>query len=436
MAPSVPNTVPQEARPGRAAWAPVVRRPTKAARAVRDIPWLVVTLQAAGLWTSSRVIVLIFTYFAVLFSFGAHGAQTHLIGGHPHAVFSLQALLQSWYRWDALRYVHIATSGYAAPQDTAFFPLFPLEIRLFMLPLGNGHPLVAGMLAANLDALAAFIALGLLAYRELDLQAVPRVILVAAAYPLAFFTAAAYADVLFLAFTLFSLLSARRGSWNQAAAFAFLAGLTRPTAVVLVLPLLWEYCRRHDWWRGRLRERFGPADLRRLVLLGGAVPLAVALYAAYLWQRFGHPLLFMRVQSEYWHRVDMPLWRSLPRAIAEFAATPAGTYDQARLLVDLAPLTLFALLTVASIRRIPVAFTLYMLGTLYLCVATPMLDTQLNDPDIFVSSGRFLIAAFPIFLLLGSWMKQRPWLEMLLLGGGFALQAILAAFFLSGGWLV
>jgi hypothetical protein len=392
--------------------------------------------QCMGLWAASRVVLLLLTYFAVLFSTAATGTDTHLVGTAPHRTFSPGALLLSWYRWDATYFGQIATTGYSKPQDAAFFPLFPLQIRLIMLLLGNAHPVTAALLAANADALLAFIALGLLAARELGPGLVGSVMLVSAAYPLAFFTLTAYSDALFLALAILTMLAARRGTWVWAGMCAGLAGLTRPTAVVLVLPLLWEYGRQQAWWRGRRRDLLQPQGLARLVLVAGAAPLGIAVYAGYLGLRFDHPLLFLHAQSQYWGRVSLPLWRSVPMAVAAFVATPAGTYDQARLLVDVGPLVVGTVVTLATFRRIPVAYTLYLAGLLYVCVATPLLDPTQHDPDLFVSSGRFLLAAFPLFLVLARWMRSRRWLEMVLLGGGFGLQALLLSFFLRGGWLV
>jgi Gpi18-like mannosyltransferase len=380
--------------------------------------------------------LLLLTYFAMLFSTAATGSNTHLVGTAPHRTFTPGALLLSWYRWDAAYFGQIATTGYSKPQDVAFFPLFPLQIRLIMLPLGTAHPVAAALLAANADALLAFIALGLLATRELGPGSVRSVVLVAAAYPLAFFTMTAYSDALFLALAVMTMLAARRGAWVGAGLCAGLAGLTRPTAVVLVLPLLWEYGQQQAWWQGRRRNLLQQQVLARLALLASAAPVGIALYAGYLGLRFDHPLLFVHVQSQYWSRVSMPLWRSIPLAIAAFFAMPAGTYEQARLLVDLGPLVVCTLVTLATIRRIPVAYTLYLVGLLYVCVATPVHNPTRYDSDLFVSSGRFLLAAFPLYLVLARWTRTRRWLEMVLMGGGFGLQAILLSFFLSGGWLV
>jgi hypothetical protein len=41
-----------------------------------------------------------------------------------------------------------------------------------------------------------------------------------------------------------------------------------------------------------------------------------------------------------------------------------------------------------------------------------------------------------MFLLLGRWIRARPALDTLIVGGGFALQAIFTAYFLTGGYLI
>jgi len=42
----------------------------------------------------------------------------------------------------------------------------------------------------------------------------------------------------------------------------------------------------------------------------------------------------------------------------------------------------------------------------------------------------------PVYLILARAIRRVPWLDILLIGGGFAMQALLMAFVLTGGWLV
>ena len=108
------------------------------------------------------------------------------------------------------------------------------------------------------------------------------------------------------------------------------------------------------------------------------------------------------------------------------------SYEVARSLVDLAPVALFALVLLAGVRRLPASFTVYMACLLLLVVSSPRPERL----GYFVSAGRYFTAAVPAFLLLGRWVVRRPWLDLLLVSGGFLLQAVFAAFFLAGGWMV
>jgi hypothetical protein len=157
-----------------------------------------------------------------------------------------------------------------------------------------------------------------------------------------------------------------------------------------------------------------------------AVPLGLGTYMLYLGRQFHNPLSFARAAQVSWLHKGMPPWQSLPLALHELFITPPWTYQQALVLLDLIPLLAFLFITLATIRYQPFAFTLYMLGLLTLIVISPVTWT----PDTFVSAGRYLIPAIPIFLLLSRWSLRRPGLDLLLVGG-FLLQGALLTLWLT-----
>jgi hypothetical protein len=399
--------------------------------ASRSLGWPVIALQAAAMWLATRVALLLFTYFAPLFLAGL----TH----HASQPLPPRTLLLQWQRWDALWYIGIAQHGYVTAQATAFFPLYPLLIRAMTLVIGT-HWITASLLVANLGALGGFVGIGLLAAHELGTEdAAWPAIRVMAAYPLAFFLAAPYTEGLFLAAASFSLLAMRRGRWPWATACAALALLTRPTGLILVLPLLWEFGAQHGWWQraawrwGTWRERGRLLSLARAGLIVASIAAAGGLYMLFLWHQFGDGLLFLHAEHHYWRHQPIVAVAAHPQPAAPQAIQAmAWTYDQARSLVDLGPVLIFGALTVAGMRRLPVSLTLYMLALLALIVSSPRPDRL----GFFVSAGRYLIAAVPAFLLLGRWAARRPWLDILLVSAGFLMQAVFALFFLAGGWMV
>lgn len=142
---------------------------------------------------------------------------------------------------------------------------------------------------------------------------------------------------------------------------------------------------------------------------------------------FGHPLAYEQAQ-QYWRRTAMPPWRAVAYLGKVLGSPALLAYDEARTLIDLAPAIIFIMLTIVCARRMPVAFTLYMIAEF--CLASGTQRPGFDFP--FAATGRYLLPSVPLFLVLSRWTTRRPWLAMLLVGGGFMLPAAFTAFFLSG----
>lgn len=389
-------------------------------------------LMAAGVWAATRLVYAVLTYVSLVFA-----------ANQPS---SARAVLLAWDIWDATWYQLISRVGYASIETTAFFPLYPMLIRGVSVVLGHGSGpippdqdvvrVAVAMALANLGALLAFIGLALLADHEsggADGDFARRTVVLLAAYPFAFYLAAGYAEGFFLAEAVFALYFARRARWLPALVAALLAGLTRPTGVALALPLLWEFGRHHGWWqRDRAPRDLRPGSLAVGLLVAGSTLLGTGIYAAYLWSRFGTPLVWLHVQGSGWHRVTAPLWITALRLAHRAVSGPIFSPPKAALLLQLLPLLLLlAALAFGLARKLPMAFSLYLAGVAYLAVAAPVVQQY----ELIVSAGRYVLIAFPMFLILSGWLRSRPSLELAWVGGGFALQAILLGVFLRGGWV-
>lgn len=396
------------------------------------IEWRVVAKRAAGIWLATRIALLAVTYYAVTYLHGtANGPVVH---DTPVLSLSPDTYLNAWQQWDVNWYLQIATTGYAGnPGNAAFYPLYPLLIRGVMFVVGANHALFAAMLLSNLAALAAFIGLGLLVAHEAGLETATRSIVIFAAYPLAFFLTAGYGDGLFIALAVFALLFARRGQWWWAAGCALLAGFTHITALILVAPLLWEFGRQHNWWRDGawrtwLRQ---PRAVAELIALAAAVPASLAIFDFYLWRLFGGKLLILHVEESNWSRHLTLPWNTLLFAVRDFFAAPFGSMGEAHMLFDLVPVLVFGAITVVLLRRMPMAYTLYMVGLVGLALTSPV--TVGNEP--LLAAGRYMMAAIPIFSVLGLWAR-RSWLNTLLVSAGFGVQAILLMQFFAHSWII
>ncbi|HEV8191903.1 MAG TPA: hypothetical protein VGP82_10525, partial [Ktedonobacterales bacterium] len=306
-------------------------------------------------------------------------------------------------------------------------------IRVATWILGGSNRLLAAMIVSNLGTLLAFVALSLLAAHEYGNAAGPKTTRMLAAYPLAFFLFAPYTEGLFIGFAALSLLCARRGQWLWAALWAFLAGLTRPTGVILIPALFWEYGRQRGWWQlaywreRRWKELLNIPLLAQLVLVLAAVPAALGLFVLYTGVKLGHPLATFNSHHAFWNRHDAPIWQTLWQVVVNGFTLPFASRPQSLILLDFTAVLVVAIITLATIRKQPVMFTLYTAGLLYLSLYAP----EPKSPVLIDAAGRFMIAAIPVFLLLGKWVVRRPTLEVLLLSVGFMLQAVFAIMFIS-----
>jgi hypothetical protein len=251
-----------------------------------------------------------------------------------------------------------------------------------------------------------------------------------AVYPLAFFTAAAYTDGLFVGLAAFALLYSMRRRWLLAAAFALLAGWSRPVGPALILPLAWEAV---QCYRAARAESTPAQALRTtapaLAAIGAPI-ISVLTFSAYLWQRFGDPLIIIH-SERHWAHISMSPIVSIPLAIFAFAHIEMNSSLQWRVLLDLAPVVGALTITLVAARRAPLALTLYMLGLLYIVTSSPI-----NYTDLFVSGGRYMIAAVPVVIALAGWLRRADWLLPALCICGASLQAILTIYFLGHGWIV
>lgn len=392
--------------------------------AQRPLPWRWLWLQALSVWGATRLAFALLTLYYPLVTGGENPKLSTV---------ALASTLHHWMNWDSGIYVHLARVGYSPPENSVFFPLYPVLIRVCAFIIGP-HWMTAALLVSNLGALLAFGGVAALAMQVAsaahERQVARTALILFAAYPLAFFTAAAYTDGLFVGLAAFALLFAMRRRWFLAAAFALLAAWSRPVGSALILPLAWEAIQCYR----AARTESAPAQAWRTTapaLAAICAPIvSVLTFSAYLWQRFGDPLIIIH-SERHWAHISMSPIISIPLAIFAFTHIAVNSPLQWRVLLDLAPVVGALIITLVAARRAPLAFTLYMLGLLYIVTSAPI-----NYTDLFVSGGRYMLAAIPVVIALAGWLRRADWLLPALCVSGVALQAILTIYFLGHGWIV
>lgn len=300
-------------------------------------------------------------------------------------------LLDIWGRWDSGWYMSIVQDSYRPSGDIstvqsniAFFPLYPYLIRLLsqLIPHGlrtPGELLLVGIMVSNASLLAALILLWKLVVASLgDEMVAQRTALYTLVSPTSFFLSAFYAESLFLFFAVAAFYCASRRAWELAGAAGFLLSLTRPTGVLILVPMVWIYLESLGWdWR---RVRRGVMWL--LLIPAGFLVFLTGVYAI-----TGDPLAIMHAQRAWGKTVTSP-WRTIG-APSNFI--PYITPTERVLTIGFIPIGYLSLFVLPSASY----------GTFSLLSLVPILLS-----GTLLSAVRYYGVLFPVFIVmakLGQW---------------------------------
>jgi hypothetical protein len=300
---------------------------------------------------------------------------------HPIPDPGWHNLFTAWERFDALWFLRIAAEGYrAADGGAAFFPLYPLAIRVVSFAIG-GHPFAAALLVSNGAFLGALLVLYSLTRTEVSESAAKTTVLLLCLFPTSFFFLAPYSESLFLLLAASALWAARRRRWAFAAAAGFGAALTRNVGVVVAVALAVEALQQR-------REGHRGALLRGLA--AGAVSLAGTLaYLAYWATRTGDWLAPVNQQAN-WERHRAWPWSTLVEG-TRFAFRYLGNTNGGYWLIDWLIVVPVLWMSVYALFRYRWAFSVYLWGGLLL----PLSFVFEGRP--LMSMPRFVLPLFPVF---------------------------------------
>lgn len=358
---------------------------------------------------TARVVALYLTVEIALWMFVALASpfvpfNAHWIGAdkYPFAR-SGSELERALSYYDGAYYLEIADKGYARVAELqgsirpyAFFPLLPCLVRA-LRTLSGGHvpPFVLALGVNIMASLAAALLLHALYRRDHDEGVALRGVLFFLIFPAAPFYTALYAEPLFLALSLSSILLMRDRRFWAAGGAALLAALTRSQGVLLAVPLAIE-------WASVVRERAraGRRTEPRLLLAAGSIALAPAglmVFALFCWSTTGRPWLFVEAQ-ELWGRA-VPGLAGLADVLLRqpwgFGSLPLHEFAASKL--DLAFVLAFVALLPFIARHQRASYTAYAVTLLLLPLSTGRTTSML----------RAMSLSFPHFLEMGILTRHR-----------------------------
>ncbi len=360
--------------------------------------------------------------------------------------------LGAFDRWDASYYTTIAAHGYPAhlPDARAFFPGYPLVVRA-------AHVVTGGTLSYTQTAcLVSFAAFGLGAglLRPLVARRLGgRAALVSTAlfcwFPTSVFYLAPYSEALFALEIVTVAVLADRGRWWWAALVTGYATATSPEGVVLTAALV----------VAAIGARRGTWRTLAYAVLGS---LGAAGYMAYLGARFGRPLAFAQVQTDFHRTVIFPFVGVAENVDALFHVLTAHRVDVAILpnlsadalwaniawmwVVNDAVLVLAAVsLVVLVVRcvadhrdhrpagaRVPLAWIVGLGGIVLVAAATVIHQAGYDSTE---SAARMVSVAFPLYVGLALVFRRRRWPLALGLGFSVAVAVVVQVLFNLGYWV-
>jgi hypothetical protein len=384
-------------------------------------------------------------------------ATETLAGSQAGKIYLNEPFLNAHVSWDSEYYLAIATGGYEDPdiarvntsfgdvstsswtgfwpfvippqfaqavgisRSYAFFPFYPLVIRLVALPLSifGLNPIatatLAGVVVSTLGTLAGMIALYELARTELGEEGARRAAFYLIIFPSGFFLAQVYTEGLFVGLAFSALVLIRRGHRGWAAVVAVLATFTRAVGIVLAVPLLVDWIRTGEWRELDMEWRQVYFKGLPWQTVGRALVAFVPVLAYMLWRVSYYGMAFSKVEDEFFGRGLLSLGSTFLNWLAAFRDL-FGPNSQAAAYywVEWGGVLLGFTACIAGLRRHP---DLAWFGLLVVFLSFTSGPAQ--------GMHRYILAAPPVFLFLARLGNNpafdRAWtMASLLLMGVFA----------------
>ncbi|MET8373192.1 hypothetical protein [Micromonospora profundi] len=305
-------------------------------------------------------------------------AQQREISGHRWISF--------WFAWDALLYLRLSELPLTgAPWNDFGFPLlYPFLARPVGALLGGDNALALLLISNVAFLLALWYGYRLAEVLLGDADAARRFTRYLVLLPTAFLFQAALTESLFVCLALAAFYHAERGQWLLVGVIGYFLAMSRSVGLLVALPLALVLLRQHDW-------RLGPRQLLGYLRIGWPLLLLPAgwfTFMAFCRWRGGDWFAYQHAQQTGW---GIEVQNPVPVLLDGLTGEPRDAVRVAFAVVVLAILA-------AGFRRRDVAYVVY--GVLMVLVPLSM------GPPVYKSLLRYLLAVFPVALVLARWARR------------------------------
>ncbi|MEH0843089.1 hypothetical protein V6U81_11950 [Micromonospora sp. CPCC 205711] len=294
--------------------------------------------------------------------------------------------LSLWFVWDGLLYDHLARLPLHGPWNDFGFPLlYPFLARPVAVLLG-GDTAMALLLISNVAfLLTLYYALALGGTLLGDDAAARRFTRYLVLLPTAFLFQAALTESLFLCLTLACFHYAEQRRWLLVGVLGYFLGLSRSVGFLVAVPLALVLLRQH-------RYRLDPRSLVSYLRAGwplALIPAGWLTFMAFCRWKGGDWFAYKHVQEKNWGiGVQNPFW------VVWHGLAGGDGRDAVRVWFAVVVLAI----VVAGYRWIGLPYVVY--GVLLVLAPLSM------GPPVYKSLLRYLLAAFPVCLVLARWARN------------------------------
>lgn len=310
-------------------------------------------------------------------------------------------VFNSWaYNWDSVHYLHIAQHGYDTYIYHAFFPLWPIVLRVVLL--SGFPPPLAVFLLTTLLGLVIFYLFYRLAEILFGEKKAKYALILFCVFPSTFFLNAGYTEGLYLALALWSFYLIERKKYLLASIFGSLAGVTRFVGISMAPSFM------------GLNVSVVKKAGYLLMFLTGFV-----MHMMFLFIKIHDPFAYLTANLAWCKQTLLPFagfFRSIGNEamnVLHFNITDATT----SILYTL----LFFTLLIAGFKKLPKIYRYYSFTALLLPLVTYCTP----------SMTRHILVVFPVFFIMPLFIKSKV-LFFVLAGSLFIIQLLTIAKFTNG----
>lgn len=322
--------------------------------------------------------------------------------------------------FDSTHYIDMAEYGYKEPLLYAFFPLYPIIIKIFTIIIPSYQ--ISGFLVSNI---ASFLSILLL--NEMTKEKDNYWIIMCFIFsPILGYTSLVYTESLFIFLTLLGYYLYKKDKYLLSAIVVGLSSLTRNSGIIL-----WGAIGLDMLYRLFIKKE-KTIKFKNILIFGLIGLLISAMYPIYLYITTGDFLKFASVQTEYWHRLTGTPIDNFLSDIQVLAR--GGTYFVMNLITFLQNWISFIFAFIIGIKIYKKDKT----ASIYTIVSLIAFTITYRDIDYWlplasISLFRYVLGLFPVYLYLSDNKKEST--NKIIQLVFFVLSIFNAVFIYSGSFL-